>query len=153
MPSLEQMRKEWKKINESSKDQYGSGTVGPLSTDTNSKPTKDVGRPEGSKAGRTETGDGGSSFEASKGSPGGTPKPVSRKEGSKAGRTESGEGQKTGTDTEVSAPAKRVARKEGSAAGKSEVGEYGDLTAFRNNLRAKLGLPSGINEPNKGLNK
>jgi len=123
MVELNKMKKEWKKLQESSKEQYASGSVGALSQDTHSKEVKPVGRAEGSKVGRAETGDGGAAFEKSKGAAGDGVKPVGRQEG--------------------------------ASAGKGEVGEYGDLASFRERIRSQLGLsiPSGINEPNKGLNK
>jgi len=155
MTNLNKMKKEWKKLTEGTKDQYASGTVGSLSKDSNSKEVKPVGRKEGAAAGKTETGEGGAAFEKSKGAPSTTVKGVARKEGSAAGKTETGEG---GTAFEKSkgAPSdvvKGVARKEGSAAGKTEVGEYGDLKSFRDSVRAKLGLPSGVNDANGGLNE
>ena len=157
MANLNKMKKEWKKLQESSKEQYASGAVGALSQDTHSSEVKPVGRAEGSKVGRGETGDGGAAFERSKGAAGDGVKPVGRKEGSAAGKGETGEGgaayeKSKGKPSDVVKP---VGRQEGSAAGKNEVGEYGDLAAFRERMRSQLGLsiPSGINEPNKGLNK
>ena len=155
MTSLKKMKDEWKKLTEGTKDQYASGAVGALSQDSHSKDVKGVGRDEGAKAGRAEVGDGDAKFAASKGAPSSTVKGVNRKEGAKAGRSEVGDGDakfaaSKGAPSNV---VKGVNRKEGAAAGKAEVGEYGDLASFRNSVRAKLGLPNGINEPNKGLNK
>ena len=157
MVDLNKMKKEWKNLKESSKEQYASGSVGALSQDSNSKDVKPVGRAEGSKVGRGETGDGGAAFEKSKGAAGDGVNPVGRQEGSAAGKGETGEGgeayeKSKGKPSDVVKP---VGRQEGASAGKGEVGEYGDLASFRERIRSQLGLsiPSGINEPNKGLNK
>jgi hypothetical protein len=176
MTDLKTLKKEFKKIVESDSGVIGDGKVddaagvttggGPednkgfkagkpvgfQSVDKNSKPVQAVARDEGVKAsGIKEFKPENAEMKGVKTSV----KPVGRAEGAAAGVSETGKGDANiGKKGEVE-KANRVDREEGAGAGAGEVGEYGNLSGFRNKVRAAFGLSldDKLNKGNDGLNK